>query len=302
MQDCPQNEAIQNGSKLILFRMGSGLRAQSARSFTPGPGSYEATQYIGKAPKYSIALKTSYMDPTKMICSPGPCNYSPNTRAFYKNISHTMSAKLNQTKSDLTPGPGNYEVRSEKSLQVPTYKFGREIKCQIENTTARQTPGPGNYETRKNLGDNAPKISFGKEMRGDRGRPMTPGPGQYDIKKLIGNDGPKIHISSVRPDTATTQKWVPGPGQYDANLSNRPKTPSYKIGTSQRDGFKTTGVPGPGQYELNSSTSLSVRPKSPHWKMGTSERGPLSTCERTPGPGNYNISSSVGKAPKVAYY
>ncbi len=282
-----------------LPRMGSGLRSQSLRSMSPGPGSYEYSKYIGKAPKYSMGLKTSYMDPSKMVDSPGPGNYNPNFRTCFKNVSYTMSSKFNQSKTDSTPGPGNYEVRSEKSLQCPTYKFGTEKKCQIENTTAKHTPGPGNYETRKNIGDNAPRISFGKDMRGDRGRPMTPGPGTYNMKNLIGNDGPRIHISSVRPDTATTMKWVPGPGQYEVGLNNRPKTPSYRIGTAKRDGFKTVDVPGPGQYDLNASTSLSSRPKSPHWRMGTSERQPLSTCDKVPGPGNYNVSSSIGKAPKV---
>ncbi len=233
-----------------------------------------------------------------MIVSPGPGNYSPNHRAFFKNCSYTMSSKHGQSKTDFTPGPGNYEVRSERSLQIPSYKFGHEKKCQIENTTAKHTPGPGNYETRTNLGFGAPKISFGKEMRGDRGRPMTPGPGNYEIKNLIGNDGPKIHISSVRPDCSTTQKWVPGPGQYDVTLSNRPKTPSYRIGTAKRDGNKTFDQPGPGQYDLTASQTL--RPKSPVWSMGTSERPPLSDCDRSvPGPGNYSVATGLGKGPKV---
>jgi hypothetical protein len=282
--------------------MGTGQRAQSARNLTPGPGQYQLSQGLGKGPKYSMALKTDYFDPTKSIASPGPGNYNPNYRPFFKNLSYTMSSKTFKSKTELSPGPGNYELRSDKNLQVPSYKFGKEEKCQLLNTTAKHTPGPGNYETRTNLGDGAPRIMFGKESRGDRGRPMTPGPGTYQHKNLLGNDGPRIHISSVKPDVMTPKeaRLVPGPGQYTLNMSNRPKTPSYRIGSSKRDGFfkYLENNPGPGQYNANSSQSLSKRPKSPAWSVGTSQRPPLSTCELVPGPGNYTISSSVG-GPKV---
>ena len=279
--------------------MGSAPRSQSARNFNPGPGQYDYSKYLGKAPKYSMGLKTSYFDPTKTVVSPGPGNYNPNHRTFFRNISYTMSSKLNQSKTDHNPGPGNYEVRTDKSLLVPSYKFGNERKCLPENTTNKHTPGPGNYEVRKNLGDDAPKLSMGKEKRDNERRPMTPGPGQYQIKQMVGNEGPKIHISSVRPQTSSHSRFVPGPGQYDTTLSNRPKSPSYRIGTAKREGNKSSGVPGPGQYELNNSLNLSMRPKSPVWSLGTSTRPPLSTSEMSPGPGNYNIYNTVGKGPKV---
>jgi hypothetical protein len=72
--------------------MGTGLRAQSARSFTPGPGQYQLGGNLGNGPKYSMALKTGYFDPTKTVVSPGPGNYTPNYYKQFKNLSYTMSS------------------------------------------------------------------------------------------------------------------------------------------------------------------------------------------------------------------
>jgi hypothetical protein len=250
-----------------------------------------------------MALKTDYFDPTRTIYSPGPGNYTPDHKKMFKNLSYTMSAKTFREKPEVTPGPGNYDLRSERSMQVPSYKFGKEEKCQLLNSTAKYTPGPGNYETRTNLGQHAPKLSFGKEQRGDRGRPMTPGPGTYQHRNILGSDGPKVHISSVKPDVMTPReaRLVPGPGQYSLNMSNRPKSPSYRVGSAKRDGlFKYLEAnPGPGTYN-SSNDGSSKRPKSPHWSMGTSTRPPLSTCEQVPGPGNYTTGNAFGKGPKVS--
>lgn len=54
---------------------------------------------------------------------------------------------------------------------------------------------------------------------------------------------------------------------------------------------------GPGLY--SPTDMISKRPKSPTWKMGTSTRRPLS-ANTNPGPGNYETSKRVGEgAPKV---
>ena len=145
-----------------------------------------------------------------------------------------------------------------------------------------------------------PHFSFGKELRGDRGRPMTPGPGQYQHKVIIGKDGPKITMSA-RPMTSKSEaNLVPGPGQYNSVTSNRLKSPSYRIGTEKRDGFNKymEFIPGPGQYTPDGA-NVAVRPKSPTWKIGTGQRPPFSETFPNPGPGNYEYTNSVGKAPKV---
>ena len=132
-------------------------------------------------------------------------------------------------------------------------------------------------------------------MRGDQGRPMTPGPGTYNSRLYTGKEGPRITMSA-RPQTSGSREAVPGPGQYNMNTTNRPKSPSYKIGSAQRSGnFKyLESIPGPGQYSPGSN-----RPKSPTWVMGTGQRSAMNATELVPGPGNYNIGHNLGQGPKV---
>jgi hypothetical protein len=103
--------------------MGSSERSKSVSNLVPGPGQYNINTRIGNAPKYSMASKSGAVDMSKYVVSPGPCGYSPNYKVTIKsNGSYTMSPR-HQSKSGFnTPGPGNYTVRSDKSLIVPSYK------------------------------------------------------------------------------------------------------------------------------------------------------------------------------------
>jgi hypothetical protein len=126
---------------------------------------------------------------------------------------------------------------------------------------------------------------------------MTPGPGQYQVKTYMGKDAPKITMSA-RPQTSGEREYLPGPGQYNFSSSNRPKSPSYRMGSAKRDGINSNKlVPGPGSYTPNLNT-ISMRPKSPNWSMGSGQRT-VSFPDLVPGPGNYNTSKGLGNGPKV---
>ena len=89
----------------------------------PGPGQYNVNNGMGGGPKFSISTKTqNFADPFKYTVSPGPANYSPNFKSLYRNFSYTMRSRPNTAKNETNPGPGNYNLRTEKSLIVPTYK------------------------------------------------------------------------------------------------------------------------------------------------------------------------------------
>jgi hypothetical protein len=77
---------------------------------------------IGEAPKYTMPSKKGGVDPNQFISSPGPAVYSPKYNKMFKNLSYSIAAKHSNAKPSETPGPGNYTLRSEKLLQVPTYK------------------------------------------------------------------------------------------------------------------------------------------------------------------------------------
>ena len=136
-----------------------------------------------------------------------------------------------RSKSDVTPGPGNYNLRSDSSLIVPSYKFGTEKKDGLNLTQTKYVPGPGNYEYKADiLNKTMPKFSFGKELRSTSKRSNTPGPGTYNYKEYIGKEAPRITMSMKLFRTSSDSKFVPGPGQYNQTNSNfyKIKPPSYK--------------------------------------------------------------------------
>jgi hypothetical protein len=127
---------------------------------------------------------------------------------------------------------------------------------------------------------------------------MTPSPGQYEYKTYLGKEAPKITIAS-RPNTSGGNRGnTVGPGQYNINLSNKNKSPSYRIGSAKRDGgFEfLRDNPGPSQYSPSYNTS--TRPKSPTWSMGKGTRTNMNPMDFVPGTGSYNISKGIGEGPK----
>ena len=144
-----------------------------------------------------------------------------------------MRAKPYDKNKEVTPGPGNYNLRTDKQLEVPSYKFGNDIKRGLEYDNARYVPGPGNYEYNDDiLHEKHPKFSFGNEIRGDSKAYKTPGPGQYEYKRYIGNEAPKITMSA-KFDSRLAQgdtRYVPGTGQYNEINTNKYRKKLQLIG------------------------------------------------------------------------
>ena len=287
------------------WRIGSSLRISKNRNNNPGPGQYNIPNKVFNGPKYSMATKAGLIDPTKLSNFPGPGQYNINTKNRLSSARYTMRSKSYLKNKEVTPGPGNYNLRSEK-INVPSYKFGHEKKMGLEYANSRYVPGPGNYEYQADiLHEKHPKFSFGKELRGDSKRYKTPGPGQYEYKKFIGSEGPRITMSAKFGSSyyLGDKRYVPGPGQYNSTNTNnyRNKNPAYRIGTAKRKGlYNSADFPGPGQYGPDNCTNK-VRPKTPAWKIGTGLRPELNPGDKnTPGVGNYNITKGIGNGPKYS--
>lgn len=62
---------------------------------------------------------------------------------------------------------------------------------------------------------------------------------------------------------------APGPGAYNPNKSSH--LPLSKIGFSMRDSLFKSDTPGPGSY----NPDMNNRPRSATYKIGTSTRKPL---------------------------
>ena len=125
-----------------------------------------------------MSSKAGTFDPTKLSCTPGPGQYQPQ----YKdgNPKYSMRIRPNTAKSEVTPGPGNYDLRKDKSLVVPSYKFGTEKKDGLDLAQTKNVPGPGPGTSLflfVPLGP-VPIFHFGSERRFMFGA-YWPGPGVY---------------------------------------------------------------------------------------------------------------------------
>jgi hypothetical protein len=70
---------------------------------------------------------------------------------------------------------------------------------------------------------------------------------------------------------------------------------AWSFGKTSKGFMKTGSNPGPGTYQ-NFGVDY-YKSKAPHWKLGTADRS-KSYKKNVPGPGNYNLSSSIGNSQK----
>ncbi|OMJ71830.1 hypothetical protein SteCoe_29865 [Stentor coeruleus] len=109
--DIPTSFNMKIGPKFIKDNQ---LKNYESIDFTPGPGTYEVAQPIGKhAPKFTFRAKVSREVYSQ---SPPPNAYAPaslETSAF-KNITFGIGERnfLKNFRED-SPGPGSYEIQPE---------------------------------------------------------------------------------------------------------------------------------------------------------------------------------------------
>jgi len=128
----------------------------------------------------------------------------------------------------------------------------------------------------------------------------TPGPCEYQPYFRIGKEGPKYTMSAKNERISSKRFFVPGPGQYTIHARNKSSTPSFKMGSSKRDGVIgfPKNTPGPSQYNPNTFVN-SFYSKSPNWSLRAAPMKFNREIENGPGPGKYNVSRGLGLGPKV---
>ena len=201
-----------------------------------------------------------------------------------------MTGRKPEGPSDNYPGPGAYNP-NDKRPKSPAWSMGRTPRGDF---TAGKlgVPGPGAYSPKSGLGNAAPHFGSAKRP------PLndvndTPGPGAYYAEARVVKDSPSY---SMRPRTAKSrQSGGPGPGQYNPSASCTQF--KWTMGKEEK-GFDLTNkngasVPGPGLY--NTVKGLG----GPKWSFGTEQRS-HDHKSSNPGPGAYNIFSSISNLPRYA--
>ena len=141
----------------------------------------------------------------EQIITPGPAEYNPLN--LDKKSSYTFGHKYKDNTKDMSPGPGNYNIRTEKDLTVPSSIFGREKK--LDSGDTNKSPGPAKYSGDINTTNvRHPKYSFGKEKRVTDKINDNPGPGNYKHKECTGKEGKKI--SMELKIKSKSMEYIPG--------------------------------------------------------------------------------------------
>ena len=278
-------------NQLPQWKIGTSERPKEPNLDVPGPGAYNIEFNNPKGPSYSIASKPKKK--AEEMETPGPAAYDPLN--LNKKSSYTFGHKYKDKQNEMSPGPGRYNIRTDKDLLAPSNVFGQEKKLTSGNEN--KNPGPGKYNNNKIEYTNIqhPIYSFGRKKRVTDNINDYPGPGSYKHKEYVGKEGKKISMGiKLR---SRSMEYIPGPGQYESKNSDAlfKKLPDIKIGKASR--FSNSNIfsenPGPGQYN-DADLVKNVKLNKPSWKIGTSKRKPLNEYVDSPGPGAYNIRKGVG--------
>jgi len=284
---------LKNSHQQPTWKIGTSLRPKEQNLDNPGPGAYNIRFKFPDGPSYSIASKPkSFLE--KMI-TPGPAAYKPIN--LDKSACYSFGQKYKNKENEMSPGPGNYNLRTDKDLSVPSSIFGHQKRIDTDIKNSNGSPGPAKYYA-NNLENTTnvkhPQYSFGREKRITDNINDNPGPGSYKYKEYIGKEGKKPTIGLKMKSKSMVH--LPGPGQYETNNydSVLKKLPDIKIGKAKRFINNSQDNPGPGQYN-NADQLKYVRLNKPSWKIGTSTRKPLNDVGDSPGPGQYNIGKNIGE-------
>lgn len=294
----------------------------AANSLAPGPGAYSPASRAIEGPKYTMSSRRPL---TAGAALPGPGAYNVvfndiTTRDKSPSYRIGSAERRPMTSPDKIPGPGNYSIGS--SLQGPKWGFGTSnrspnkrdnspgpgsyqytnklnetgftIQGRYKPTSSFLTPGPGTYTVQSPVKGTA--WSMGRAVRNSfDGKLSTPGPGSYAAPSSLSKNA-AVFLSASRK-SISQQNFVPGPGQYSVSFSQA--SPAYSIG-SRPGTQKKDSVPGPGQYNPPQASAF----YSPS-KIGngwTFTRDPRSKELKGfgPGPGQYQLSSTIGNLPAYA--
>jgi hypothetical protein len=280
------------------WRMGTSIRKIEVRTDSPGPGTYNSPGRFFKAsPKYSIAMKTSSNDGT--TSTPGPGTYDPIGFRSNEHIppSYSLRPRTSESNDKLkVPGPGAYEQTSRiLDKAIPNIRIGSAKRDDFYRKG--NTPGPGSYTTRPNSAASGPQWGFGSsEREALYGISKTmPGPGTYTFRGTFENPGKGTSMTPRRPNSAmVAASRNPGPGAYNLTITNKTRSPTYRIGSASRDTLSREhgSTPGPGNYQPR------LVGGTPTIRFGTSSRDWRDGSSCTPGPGSYNIPSKVVEGPR----
>jgi hypothetical protein len=305
----------------------------SSTSLTPGAGSYDLPSSLfntmestrKNTPKVRFANSKSVSSLTSQSSAPDAMydiksTLEPSMNSQYRN---NFGVKFNESKSkrfiegvmeekakEDIPGPGSYRnvdgIRSSSSIRITSANRDQAEKLYMPKSdtgfdanqiyAGRDSPGPGSYNPKKQ--GHGYSVTFGNNKkttsRVDNNNTNV-GPGSYHNPESSYNRNRKAYswgkgsrdqagniISpDYRPSVSKTFIENPGPGTYYQDPIEQMKRNKRGRGVRFGGGPRFEQMkrhelerPGPGQYNLGSSVRSSAFNQKGH-RFGTSERLPL---------------------------
>ena len=222
------------------------------------------------------------------VPGPGPGAYKIKSK-MCEGPRITLKGRLRSKSIPLLPGPGQYDIPTEK---VPGFVMGISKRDLPRPESVKSAfPGPGTYAIpHEYFGC---KWTFSKPTRSASSEAFEksdPGPGSYNFKSTLSKRTHKF--TSKRPDTQQKSRAsMPGPGAYEPTHP-RPNS-SIHIGISKRPEIKYNSVPGPGTYTVQS------RPSSAAASFGIGKRSDMVRtieCHNS-----YTLPTTIGEGPKIKF-
>lgn len=262
-----------------------GMRFQRDDVISGSPGPLYNVNWRGVGTECT-GTKLSGRYPPKESDNPSPNKYM-QLSTLGQGPAFTMASRAVEL-ADSHPGPTDYDVHFPAPRPPACVISGRHGET-FDLSEASKLPAPNQYDPKMETSN---VVATLKERFKESKSMKTPGPANYIISDSL-NTGPSYSIvgRNVSYEDEAYFDPPPGPGSYnpkDCLTTNR--VPDVTLRPSRRSAEKVKDtLPGPGsyqprQYTIKANNAPKVTMKGKHQIF----------TDLTPGPGYYNLSSTIG--------
>lgn len=183
-----------------------------------------------------------------------------------------------------SPGPAAY-FHDHFRRSSDGWTFGGKYK---DHFKIIDMPGPGSYNASKK--SKVPLGKIGTSKRNSTSKNFqSPGPGSYNHHSSLKKNG--WSIQGKRKPRSKSEDVGPGPAAYNLKFPEIDRrNPAWTMGGKHKHKDRESNGPGPNSY-FPSINPVKARPKSAAFTKGKRDK---MHGDNMPGPGNYNMKSTLG--------
>ncbi|CAD5124583.1 DgyrCDS12856 [Dimorphilus gyrociliatus] len=287
-----------------------------------GPGSYnmdspnpKKIQIDGYAPFLSMTSRETFPSQIETTAAlPGPGQYDPGTIQLTVKGGSSLSNKEGRFKhkSEVTPGPGQYNLEEKKASPVKIEApHAKNVLIMARTKPVKVAQAPSIPVPQQAYGYEETEDGLLQKQKPPK-RDVSLGPAYYRVS----TDKVESDFKGTQWCKRTSQRFTfggregPGPGEYEVDLKRSTRALNLNIAVSEKGKpdpiipryneiveikAKKEGIPGPGKYEIpsqfdklqkNNVDNVEFSPEHPPFGSQSMRFGRMK--ESTPAPGAYN--------------